>query len=122
MPLTLPAGAKLPGRPGTTPGPVLVFLEGVRDFVWDGIAMTRSRGMAVLALNCSNVTLHAVNATGLSGQAAVVEGCEKRLFLAIIYIKTIVLPRQARDKHQKKLKRRCFVQGFECNAVTVACK
>jgi hypothetical protein len=82
VPLTFPAGAKLPGRPGTTPGPVLVFLEGVRDFVWDGIAMTRSRGMAVLGLNCSNVTLHAVNATGLSGQAAVVEGCEKRLFLA----------------------------------------
>ena len=54
---------------------IFVALATAGMLVW-----TRSRGMAVLALNCSNVTLHGVNATGLSGQAAVVEGCEKRSF------------------------------------------
>jgi hypothetical protein len=62
VPLSLPTG--LSTAPPARSGPMLVLLDRVHNFRWEGIALTRSRGMAVLALNCSNITLHAVNATG----------------------------------------------------------
>lgn len=62
VPLSLPTGLSTP--PPARAGPMLVFLDRVRNFRWEGIALARSRGMAVMALNCSNTTLHAVNATG----------------------------------------------------------
>eukprot|EP01046_Picozoa_sp_COSAG06_P007602 COSAG06_NODE_372_length_16686_cov_16.467354_16_plen_81_part_00 len=41
-------------------------------------------------------------------------GCEKRLFLSHLYLNTIILPRQARDKHGESTQKReimRFVQG-----------
>ena len=64
IPLSLPAGLHEP--PPARAGPMLVLLDRVRNFRWEGIALARSRGMAMLVLNCSNTTLHGVNATGAS--------------------------------------------------------
>jgi hypothetical protein len=45
-------------------------------------------------------------------EALVSMRCEKRHFLRHLYIKTNILPRQARDKHRRKLKKRTvFPQG-----------
>ena len=62
VPLSLPVG--LPTVPQARVGPTLVLFDRVSNFRWEGIAFARSRGMAVLARNCSNMTLHGVNATG----------------------------------------------------------
>eukprot|EP01046_Picozoa_sp_COSAG06_P013521 COSAG06_NODE_820_length_12102_cov_16.846205_21_plen_131_part_00 len=39
------------------------------------------------------------------------EWCENRFFGAIFILKTIILPRQARGKHRKNLRKRRFLQG-----------
>ena len=45
--------------------------------------------------------------------------CAKRHFLSTFYIKTIILPRQARDKHRESTQKRTtvFPQGGDCRCV-----
>ena len=42
----------------------------------------------------------------------VVEACGKRLFVSHLYIKTIILPRQARDKHRESTQKKDLI-SFE---------
>ena len=55
-------------------GPALVFLENVVNLTISGISIRRSRGMGLLAVNCSDLLLEKIDATGFAGQAAEVSG------------------------------------------------
>eukprot|EP01046_Picozoa_sp_COSAG06_P038221 COSAG06_NODE_4392_length_4305_cov_1.890157_5_plen_106_part_00 len=47
---------------------------------------------------------------GRNGEGGAEDPCEKTAFLRHLYIKMIVLPRQARDKHRENSKKDAFLQ------------
>ena len=66
--------------------------------------------LAMLVYNMSKAVLH-------STPGEVVGQVRKRHFLRHLYIKCIILPRQARDKHRESTQKRdVFLQGLLCSA------
>ena len=51
-------------------GPVLVYFEGLGNVTWDRIGMGKARGVALLAVNSSNLQLQGVNVSGMAFSAA----------------------------------------------------
>ena len=48
------------------------------------------------------------------------DGVSKTLFLSMFYTKTILLPRQARDKHRKSCKKKAVLQVYRLTHYTAA--
>ena len=49
-------------------------MDGVKDLVWDGIALGNSRGMGFLLQNCTNVQVKRLRVSGFAGLGGKVDG------------------------------------------------
>eukprot|EP01046_Picozoa_sp_COSAG06_P073952 COSAG06_NODE_22379_length_724_cov_1.311502_1_plen_75_part_01 len=65
-------------------------------------------GTYLFSFYLHDATMEGMDAT----RGFVAASVRKRVFLRRFYIKTIILPRQARDKHKKNSKKDAFPQGF----------